>query len=141
MITKALVALSGGQDSTLCLALAKAQYGEVTAITVNYGQTHASEIEAAKTLVKKLDIKEHILVDLSGILQGTSPLLKESTSSLEQYVNSQQMSEVIKDRQELTFVPMRNDLFLTVMANMAFVRGINDLIIGVCQEIEIMVLH
>ena len=127
--TKALVVLSGGQDSTTCLAWAKERFDEVYAITFDYGQRHHVEIEAAVTVAKLLGTYGHVLVPLGdGVLQGTSPLV--SDNELEQYEDHQSLPGGIEN----TFVPMRNQLFLTIAANQAFILGCTDLVTGVCEE-------
>lgn len=132
MKTKALVVLSGGQDSTTCLAWAIAQGYDVHTITFDYGQKHAIEIESAFKVGKILGLAPHQmeLVELGdGILAGTSPLTNKSVE-LEQYADHASLPGGL----EKTFVPMRNQLFLTVAANRAYVLGCNVLVTGVCQE-------
>lgn len=127
--TKALVVLSGGQDSTTCLAWALQRYDEVHAITFAYGQRHLVEIEAAILVVKCLGAASHEVYDLGeGILDSTSPLLSDNL--LEQYEGHESLPGGIEN----TFVPMRNQLFLTIAANRAFVLGCTNLITGVCEE-------
>lgn len=137
---KMLVVLSGGQDSTTCLFWAKklveAAGGNVMedlhCITFDYGQRHAREIEAARIISAMANVAHHELVKIPReLLRGTSPLVADT--ELEQYENAEQMDEVIGNRRELTFVPMRNALFLTVAANYAEVHGITDIVTGVCQ--------
>jgi 7-cyano-7-deazaguanine synthase len=129
--SKALVIFSGGQDSTTCLAWAKKKFDEVTAITFDYGQRHIIEIEAARTICKMLEVEQEV-VHVPNILISSSPLTSEN--ELEEYTSFKEMEEVIGDRRELTFVPMRNALFLTIAANRAEALGIKNLVTGVCQE-------
>ena len=130
--TKALVVLSGGQDSTTCLAWAIAQGYDVHTITFDYGQKHAIEIDSAIKVARMLGVPLNniMLIPLGkDILGGTSPLTNKSVE-LEQYADHASLPGGL----EKTFVPMRNQLFLTVAANRAYVLGCNVLVTGVCQE-------
>ncbi len=150
--TKALVVLSGGQDSTTCLYWALEEFDEVHCITFDYGQRHAIELKAARTVAVMANessrgrIKTHEVVSLHAkgditipgestffieqdkILDGTSPLV--SDNQLEQYADHQSLPGGL----EKTFVPMRNQMFLTIAANRAYCRNITHLVTGVCQE-------
>ena len=97
-MTKAMVILSGGQDSTTCLFWAKENYDEVSAITFDYGQKHKIEIEAAKTIAKMAEVDHHI-VEVPNILKSRSPLTNEN-EELETYDNYDQMDKIIGDRVE-----------------------------------------
>lgn len=127
--TKALVVLSGGQDSATCLFWAKMNFHEVHAITFNYGQRHKIEIECAKMLAKIAEVESHEILDLpAGILAGTSPLV-DKNEAVPEYDTEEEMPDGVAK----TFVPMRNQFFLTVAANRAFVLGCNVLVTGVCE--------
>jgi 7-cyano-7-deazaguanine synthase len=129
MIKKAIVVLSGGQDSTTCAFWAKDRGYELHAITFDYGQRHAIELEAAEKVGQLVGVKSHEFIILgSGILASTSPLV--SKNELEQYANHSSLPGGL----EKTFVPMRNQLFLTIAANRAYALGTNILVTGVCQE-------
>lgn len=129
---KAVVVLSGGQDSTTCLFWAKREGYELHAVTFDYGQRHSIEIEAARKVAGMAGVVTHEVIALPGVLKSTSPLTSEN--ELERYNNHEQMESVIGDRVELTFVPMRNPFFLTLAANRAIALGARTLITGICQE-------
>ena len=61
---KAVVLLSGGLDSATTLAIAKAQGYECYALSFNYGQRHAAEINAAKKIAVCLDVIKHKIMEL-----------------------------------------------------------------------------
>lgn len=128
----ALVVLSGGQDSTTCLFDAKATFSQVHAITFNYGQRHSREIDAAVAVGKLAKVDSHTIVHFPDILQGASPLTNKS-AKLETYSDYESMGKIIGDRVELTFVPMRNAIFLNLAANYAVSMGIYAIFTGVCE--------
>jgi 7-cyano-7-deazaguanine synthase len=132
MGTKALVVFSGGQDSTTCLYWAKKKFDEVHAITFDYGQFHRLEIQAATDIALMAQVTSHEIVEVPNCLISTSPLT-DSSAQLEKYASAAAMEKTIGTRRELTFVPMRNALFLTIAANRAEARGIPNLVTGVCQ--------
>jgi 7-cyano-7-deazaguanine synthase len=128
-MAKAIVVFSGGQDSTTCLFWALAQEHQVHAVTFDYNQRHRREIEAARTIVKLAGSQvTHEVIRVGPILKGTSPLI--SSSELEQYADHQSLPGGI----EKTFVPMRNQLFLTIAFNRAAVLKANMVVTGVAQE-------
>lgn len=128
-MSKALIVLSGGQDSTTCLYWAKERFDELHAVTIDYGQKHRVEIEAAKTIAKMAEVASHEIVEIGPVLAGTSPLTNPD-EELEQYAHH----SVLPGGLEKTFVPMRNQLFLTIAANRAYCLGATDMVTGVCQE-------
>jgi 7-cyano-7-deazaguanine synthase len=125
----ALVVLSGGQDSTTCLFRALRSHTEVHALTFNYGQRHICEIAAANKVARMAGVATHeVLPLLPGTLHSTSPLV--SDARLEQYADHHSLPGGI----EKTFVPMRNQLFLTLAANRAVECGADYIYTGVCEE-------
>lgn len=126
---RCVVVLSGGQDSTTCLYLAKARGYEVHAVTFDYGQRHSRELESARIIAHLAGVASHEIISLGiGVLKGSSPLV--SDEPLEQYADHDSLPGGL----EKTFVPMRNQLFLTLAANRAHVLGTHVLFTGVCQE-------
>lgn len=128
MSKRAVVVLSGGQDSTTCLFWAIHKGYDVIAVTINYGQRHVREIESARQVARLAGVQHHEIIDVGPILRGTSPLV--SNASLDQYEGPYALPGGL----EKTFVPMRNQLFLTLAANRAYCANADTLITGVCQE-------
>lgn len=129
---KPLVILSGGQDSTTCLYWAKQMPGveEVHAVTFDYGQRHAIEIQAAGRVAEMAGVASHEFIRLpDGVLRGTSPLVNPDYE-VGQYESAKALPGGLED----TFVPARNILFLTLAANRAHCLGCDTLVIGVSQE-------
>lgn len=127
-MSKALVVLSGGQDSTTCLYWAKERYDEVLAVTFDYGQRHRAEIDAARRIAELAGVR-HEVIELGALFAGLSPLTKLS-ESVDRYDDADSLPGGL----EKTFVPGRNILFLSVAANRAYVEGCEAVIIGVAQE-------
>jgi 7-cyano-7-deazaguanine synthase len=126
-MSKAIVIFSGGQDSTTCLAVAKSRHEDVHAITFNYGQRHATEIQSAIAIAEAMGVTHEILDLGAGILKGASPLV--SNNPLGKYESAAELPEGV----EPTFVYGRNILFLTIAANRAACLGADYLYTGVCQ--------
>jgi 7-cyano-7-deazaguanine synthase len=128
---KALVVLSGGQDSTTCLFWATKKWGaeNVHAITFDYGQRHKVEIQAACKVAQLAGVADqHEILSVGPILVSTSPLV--SGNDLEQYADHNSLPGGL----EKTFVPMRNTLFLTLAANRAYHLRAFNIVTGVCEE-------
>lgn len=123
-----LVILSGGQDSVTCLYWAKQRFEKVRAITFNYGQRHKNEVVNAGTIAQKAGVRLEI-VDLPNLLLGTSPLV--SGQPVAEYESAEQLPGGL----EATFVPFRNQLFLTVAMNRVAINNSGDLhlCMGVCE--------
>lgn len=122
-MNKAIVVFSGGQDSTTCLVWAKQQYQHVEAVTFDYGQRHAAEIEHAAKLAERLDVRQHVL---------RLPLLNEIAPNA---LTRTDIDVQAGDDGSLptTFVDGRNLLFLTYAAIVAKGIGAGRIVTGVCQ--------
>lgn len=135
-MSKALVVLSGGQDSTTCLYYAKQHFDEVHAITFDYGQRHSRELDAAMHIGKMAGVASHEVLGLGdNILHSASPLT--SKNELDTYQSFEQMDKESgkkANKIEQTFVPMRNSLFFILAANRAVALGCTAIVTGICQE-------
>lgn len=121
---KALIVLSGGQDSTTCLYWAKQRYNSIETITFDYGQRHRIEIESAKKIASLAGVPNKLVpIDSFHSLGGNS-LTEEAIP-----VKNETLSNGLPN----TFVPGRNLIFLTFAAAYAYQKGIHDIITGVCE--------
>lgn len=119
---KAVILLSGGQDSTTCLYWAKKQFSEIYAIGFDYGQMHVNELEQAKKIAKDANVNYKIF-DIKGLL---------AKSSLTEKTDHNQKSHINEDL-PASFTSGRNILFLSIAGSYASELGINDIVTGVCQ--------
>lgn len=129
MKPKAVVVLSGGQDSTTSLYWAMLHYEVVLALSVNYCQRHAIELESAAIIAAVAGVAHSVINLPSDVLAGPSPLINKG-GVLGQYKDHASLPGGL----EKTFVYMRNQLFLTIAASHAAALGSNVLVTGVCQE-------
>jgi 7-cyano-7-deazaguanine synthase len=124
---KALVVLSGGQDSTTCLYWALDFFGknQIETITFDYGQRHIIELASAKKIAEVAQVDNRVIpINTFTALGGNS--LTEANISVE---NGLDKTSQLPN----TFVPGRNLIFLTYAAAFAYQRGIDHLVTGVAQ--------
>lgn len=122
-MTKALVLLSGGQDSATCLYWAKKRFDHVEALGFFYGQKHAVEQQLAIKIAADAGVELH-LKNLSGVFDN-SALVDGAQSTSGQHT--------INPALPATFTAGRNIVFLAVAAGLAFNREITELVTGVCE--------
>jgi 7-cyano-7-deazaguanine synthase len=125
MTSRAVVLLSGGMDSATALAIATKDGFEVLALTIDYGQRHAREIEAARKLAKHFRTKEHRIARLDLTSIGGSAL---TDSSIE--VPVQRRIEEIGQGIPSTYVPARNTIFLSYALALAETTGADAIFIA-----------
>jgi len=117
---RAVVLVSGGLDSATTLALARAGGFACYALTVNYGQRHAAELEAARAVAESIGVCEHKTINLDLRWIGGSALTGEIA------VPKDGATEGIP----VTYVPARNTILLSLALGWAEVLGAQDLFIG-----------
>lgn len=119
---KAIVLLSGGLDSTTCLAYAQSQHYECYALSFDYGQKHNAELNAAKRIAAKFNVKRHEIFNLSiGSLGGSA--LTDDAIQIEDYSGSTTIP--------LTYVPARNTIMLSIALGWAEIINADAIFIGV----------
>ena len=131
MHTTALVLFSGGQDSTTCLAHALERYERVETLGFDYGQRHSVEMQARSVVLARLRERfpqwgpflgeDHVL--------SLDVLRQMGGSSLTEDVAFAMQADGLPN----TFVPGRNLLFLTLAGALAYRRGLQVLVTGVCE--------
>lgn len=128
---KALVLVSGGLDSTTCLALAVKEYGHenVVGLSIFYGQRHDKEIKAADAVCEYYKV-EHITLDLSTMFQFSDcTLLQHSDGEIPEESYDKQL-EKTDGKPVSTYVPFRNGLFLSSAAAIALSKGCSKIYYG-----------
>ncbi|MFZ6711221.1 7-cyano-7-deazaguanine synthase QueC [Undibacterium sp. TC9W] len=128
---RALVLFSGGQDSATCLAWALSHYSHVETIGFDYGQRHAIELSVRPVLIEKMRqfspewqsrLGEDHMIDLGLISQLSHTAMTEDIAI-----------EMQENGLPNTFVPGRNLMFMMTAATLAYRRGLNVLVGGMCE--------
>ncbi len=133
----AVVAMSGGQDSTTCLAWAIDRWGpgRVHAVAFDYGQRHAVELDSAEAICFKLGVPFLVLgIDAFAQLGAaalTSPTIDVATDATD---SGNEHAE--REGLPSTFVPGRNLIFLGLVGAYAAQHGITNVVTGVCAADE-----
>tara|TARA_Y100000746_G_scaffold47594_1_gene36705 strand:+ start:1851 stop:2531 length:681 start_codon:yes stop_codon:yes gene_type:complete len=121
---KAVVLVSGGLDSTTCLAMAREKGFDLYALTFNYGQRHDHELNSAKMVVDFFNIQNHSIIDIDLAQFGGSALTDKIDVPKKRDLSD--MAEI-----PVTYVPARNTVFLSLALAWAEVLGSFDIFIGV----------
>ena len=121
----AVILLSGGLDSTTCVAIAKDQGFDIIGLTINYGQKHIFELESAKSIARYFNIKNHSIINIDLASFGGSSL-----TSTNMKVPKNRKTADINDIPS-TYVPARNTVFLSIALARAETINSFDIFIGV----------
>ena len=124
MSRQAIVLLSGGLDSMVCAGLAREAGFAVVALTVDYGQRHRVELDAAEAIAARL-AQRHVTIRLDLRAFGGSAL----TGDLE--VPKDGVGATGNGGIPVTYVPARNTIFLSLALGLAEASGARDIFIGV----------
>jgi 7-cyano-7-deazaguanine synthase len=120
---RAVVLLSGGLDSYTAAASARAQGYELFALTIRYGQTHVTEIEAARRVAASLGVTRHLELDVNLAAFGGSSLVGDGAIPTDRALDATDIPS--------TYVPARNTIFLSLALGWAEVLGAEAIVIGV----------
>jgi len=123
---RAVVLLSGGLDSTTCLALAALKGYELYALTLRYGQRHQAELKAAKRIARHYGVKRHVVLHIDLAAFGGSALTDRKIK-IPKGRSMRSMSHGIP----ATYVPARNTVFLSLALAWAEALRAGHIFIGV----------
>ncbi len=119
--TKAVVLLSGGLDSATALAIALDRGYQCYALSLDYGQRHATELEAARRIAKANNVIEHQTFKLDLRQFGGSALTDDNIA----------VPTALTDQIPVTYVPARNTIFLSLALAWAETLDARDIFVGV----------
>jgi 7-cyano-7-deazaguanine synthase len=125
MSKPAVVLLSGGLDSATIAAIAREEGFDVHALSIDYGQRHRFELEAAGCVAESVGVASHQTIDIDLTAIGGSALTADFAVPMDR--SDAAMAEGIP----ITYVPARNTVFLALALGHAEVLGAADLFIGV----------
>jgi len=120
---RAVVLLSGGLDSYTAAAIARQQRFALCALTIDYGQRHARELESARAVARALEVEQHKEIALDLRTFGGSALTSDTDVPRDRDLDATDIPS--------TYVPARNTIFLALALGWAEVLGARDIVIGV----------
>jgi len=120
---KAVVLLSGGLDSATTLAIANNRQYEIYALSIDYGQRHKSELNAATNVARSIGIKQHKIIQIDLSMFGGSAL---TDLSIAVPTTKQSTTDI-----PVTYVPARNTVMLSLALAWAETLNCRDIFIGV----------
>ena len=133
---KITVLLSGGLDSSTCLALVVSKYGSenVEALSIHYGQKHDREVRSAQAVADYYGVKLTI-IDLSPVFSGSNcSLLNHSSEEIEHRSYAEQLKDLGGTGTVNTYVPFRNGLMLSAAAAVAQSNGSDEIWYGAHKD-------
>ena len=120
---RSVVLLSGGLDSYTAAAVIKAEGRELHALTINYGQRHQHELEAAQAVAQALGVVRHARLDIDLASFGGSSSTGSAAVPKDRALDSVEIPS--------TYVPARNTIFLALALGWAEVLDAREIVIGV----------
>ena len=121
----AVVLLSGGLDSATTAAIARHEGFAIYALSVNYGQRHVFELEAARRVAQSLGVRRHVVVPVGLSTLGGSAL----TDAID--VPKDRRADQMAQGIPVTYVPARNTVLLALALAMAETVGAADIFLGI----------
>ena len=127
IMSHAIILLSGGLDSTTTAVIAQSEGYELSALTIDYGQRHRIEIEAAQKVAQHLGIANHVIMPIDVRLFRNSSLTDDV--DVPKDVPIGQIGLTVPN----TYVPARNTVFLALALAYAESVGAEKIFIGISQ--------
>lgn len=129
-MSKAVIILSGGLDSTTCMGMARAQGYELYPLTFDYGQRHRKELENATWVAEHYGVKDrHKVVVMDFLREIGGSALTDASIDVPEVMEEPDKGGA--SRIPVTYVPGRNLLFLSIATSYAEVIGAEAIYIGV----------
>jgi 7-cyano-7-deazaguanine synthase len=123
-VSRSVVVLSGGLDSTVCMGVAHRAGGDIVAVTFDYGQRHRVELDRAVAVARHFGA-EHLVVRLDAAQWGGSALTDAAIDVPDATSTSPGHGIPV------TYVPARNLIFLSVATGIAEARDADDIYLGI----------
>ncbi len=132
---KAMILLSGGVDSTTCLAVAIERFGaaQVGTLAIRYGQKHERELAASEQVAAHYGVAHEVLDLTSVFADSDCSLLAHSDAEIPRESYAEQLAQT-DGAPVSTYVPFRNGLFLSAAASVALAKGCEVLYYGAHRD-------